>query len=77
MSETSDRPKHVEVETAGIYSSDNNKDPTESDFEELTQLSTRSSPKKSRRSAVRHLDIKDGAIHSYMDAYVAAIGADI
>ena len=59
VSEASDCPKHVEVESDGIYSSDDGKEAKGTDFMELTQLSLTPSVKMSPGFAVREFGIQD------------------
>ena len=56
VSEASDKPTRVDVESTGVYSSE---EESESDFEEMTQLSPVPSLKRSPGFAARDIDFQD------------------
>ena len=60
VSEASDKPTRVDVESTGVYSSEEEEEEgSESDFDEMTQLSPVQSLKRSSGFAARDIDFQD------------------
>ena len=59
VSEASDKPTRVDVESTGVYSSEEEEEGSESDFDEMTQLSPVQSLKRSPGFAARDIDFQD------------------
>ena len=59
VSDASDKPTHVEVESTGMYSSEEEEEVSESDFDEMTQISPEQSLKRSPGFAARDIDFQD------------------
>ena len=59
VSDASDKPMHVEVESTGMYSSEEEEEVSESDFDEMTQISPEQSLKRSPGFVARHIDFQD------------------
>ena len=59
VSKTSDKPTHVEVKSTGFHSSEEEEEVSESDFDDMTQMSPEQSLKRSPGFAARDIDFQD------------------